>query len=528
MKSEGGERVGIMTRCVPLRQAVTRPLSRGPVFARLSSWQLHYARSSRTPRDPTMRPSFFSDSARHLVVVTLVGSLAGCGGGGEAPITPPPPPPPPVTVASVTVAPDSSDVRVGGSATLGAVTRDASGNTLSGRAVTWTTGSAAIATVSAAGVVTGVAPGTVTITAESEGRQGTARVRVTAASLAVLVDSFRVAFNLPALGAAIVTRDGGTTAIGVAGTRRFGQNLPVTTSDKWHLGSNTKTMTAYLAALTIKAGRLAYGDSVMVRYPQLRTVARTEYLGLTLQQLLTMQSRIVGNPGFNPTGTAAEMRSAVDTWAVQQPPASGVGEFFYSNIAYQVAGEIIGRAWGTGYEQALRDRLWTPMGITTGGFGPTTGAGMNDQPIGHFPGTGNSWTPCEACDNFWATGSGMVHMALPDWARFTRELLRMDAGQSSLLTQAESRALGTPLTPIGGGTSFGMGWVVFTNSPTQRVWTFEGTNIRNRARLLMYPDAGLAFLLVTNAGDPAADGGAPNAAFNALATRLQAFHRDGR
>jgi len=88
--------------------------------------------------------------------------------------------PAPVPVASVVVTPASSQVAVGSSATLTATTRDASGNTLSGRVVTWSTSDAKIATVTTSGVVTAVAAGTVTITATSEGQSGTATVTVPA------------------------------------------------------------------------------------------------------------------------------------------------------------------------------------------------------------------------------------------------------------------------------------------------------------------------------------------------------------
>jgi len=84
----------------------------------------------------------------------------------------------PVPVATVAVSPLSANVLVGATQPFVAVTKDANNNTLTGRIVTWSTSSAAIATVSTAGVVTGVAPGTATITATSEGKSGTATIFV--------------------------------------------------------------------------------------------------------------------------------------------------------------------------------------------------------------------------------------------------------------------------------------------------------------------------------------------------------------
>jgi uncharacterized protein YjdB len=86
-----------------------------------------------------------------------------------------------VPVASVTVSPASATITVGGTQQLSAVTRDAAGNLLSGRVVTWVSGNTSIATVSGSGLVTGQAAGSATITATSEGKSGTAAMTIQAA-----------------------------------------------------------------------------------------------------------------------------------------------------------------------------------------------------------------------------------------------------------------------------------------------------------------------------------------------------------
>ncbi len=84
----------------------------------------------------------------------------------------------PVPVASVVVAPDVDSVVVGQSVQLSATTRDSAGSALTGRSVSWSSSAPAIASVSSTGLVTGLLPGTVTITAHSEGKSGTAQILV--------------------------------------------------------------------------------------------------------------------------------------------------------------------------------------------------------------------------------------------------------------------------------------------------------------------------------------------------------------
>ncbi len=94
--------------------------------------------------------------------------------------------PPPAPVATVTVSPPSASVAGGGTQQLTATTKDAGGNTVTGRAVTWSSGAPAVATVNAStGLVSTVSPGTATITATSEGQTGTSAITVTPAPVPV-------------------------------------------------------------------------------------------------------------------------------------------------------------------------------------------------------------------------------------------------------------------------------------------------------------------------------------------------------
>ena len=119
---------------------------------------------------------------RSLLLLSIPLSVACSGGGGDGnTITPPAPV---VAVASVSVGPASSPIAVGATVQLSAVTKDASGNTLAGRTVSWNSTSSAIATVSASGLVTGVAAGTAYIRATSEAKSDSTQVTVGAPSLA--------------------------------------------------------------------------------------------------------------------------------------------------------------------------------------------------------------------------------------------------------------------------------------------------------------------------------------------------------
>lgn len=90
-------------------------------------------------------------------------------------------------VATVSVSPGSGNIPVGWMLPFTAVARDAGGNVLTGRAVTWSSSAPSVASISAIGVATGVSPGTTVVSATVEGRVGTATV--SAVSVAVRVSS---------------------------------------------------------------------------------------------------------------------------------------------------------------------------------------------------------------------------------------------------------------------------------------------------------------------------------------------------
>jgi trimeric autotransporter adhesin len=136
-----------------------------------------------------------------------------------------------VPVASVSVTLNPTSIQVGATSTGSAVTRDASNNVLTGRTVTWASSNTSVATVSGSGVVTGVSAGTATITATSEGINGTADITVTA----VPVSSVSVTLNPTSIQV-------GATSTGSAVTRDASNNVLTGRTVTW-ASSNTSVAT---------------------------------------------------------------------------------------------------------------------------------------------------------------------------------------------------------------------------------------------------------------------------------------------
>ncbi len=112
--------------------------------------------------------------SRVQILITAL-LLAACGGGGSEPTTPPPPSP--TTVTRVALVSDTATLVAAQTRQLTAQALDQSGASLTGRAITWTSSSASVASVSG-GLVTGVGPGSATVIASVDGKADTATVTV--------------------------------------------------------------------------------------------------------------------------------------------------------------------------------------------------------------------------------------------------------------------------------------------------------------------------------------------------------------
>ena len=85
-------------------------------------------------------------------------------------------------------------------------------------------------------------------------------------SLDPILQPYLERYDLPALAAAVV-KNGEIIASGAVGTRRAGTNNPVTINDRFHIGSDTKAMTALIAAMLVEVARSA-GPQLWRRYSQ--------------------------------------------------------------------------------------------------------------------------------------------------------------------------------------------------------------------------------------------------------------------
>ena len=319
---------------------------------------------------------------------------------------------------------------------------------------------------------------------------------------------------LPAL-AVVVVKDGKICDRAAVGVRKFGDPTRVTTNDLFHIGSCTKSMTATLAALFIQEGKLRWDTTIAKVFPGLQGTMDPQYVGVTLEQLLTHRGGVPGKPpsdawaqAWRQQGAIAQQRSEFIAAVLSQPPEAAPGtKMIYSNQGYTIAGAMLEKLTGKDWETLIAERLFTPLHMTTAGFGVPGAKDRAEQPWGHTH-KEDQVKPVRQ-DNPPVIGpAGTVHCSLDDLARYA--MFHLSAGKAGGLLKAETfRKLHTP--PEGG--NYACGWVV-----TKRGWAGGKTLMHNGSNTMWFlvmwlaPEKNFAVIAATNIAGPGAEKGCDDVA----------------
>jgi len=328
------------------------------------------------------------------------------------------------------------------------------------------------------------------------------------------LNDVRMRAGLPAA-AALVQIDGKIEAQVAIGQRAMGHEPAVTINDLWHLGADTKAMTATLIARLIEQGYFGYDDSMAKLFPGLAARMNPQLHDVTVAQLLSHTS---GLPALSSAAELTEFdaaikgekgmraqRAAVVVYYLSRRPASKVGEFSYSNIGYTILGAIAGERTGRTWEELIRAEVWKPLGIRHAGFGPPGNLSRLDEPMGHEWRDGR-YVPLDPAkpgsDNPAVIGpAGTVHMSLRDWMLFAQDQLDGERGHGKLLKAESYRRLHSAVSK-----NYAYGWGVLRAADGSiSLLTHAGSNGYWVADVRIAPKRNLIVLTTLNAGGDAAE-----------------------
>ena len=305
----------------------------------------------------------------------------------------------------------------------------------------------------------------------------------------------------------------GVSWSGVRGLRRAGRDALAGGGDRWHLGSNTKAMTAAVFARLVEQGRARWAMPLAEAFPSMPMDAGWD--GVTLDQVMAhaaglKDEAVIGMVWLmtarDDPKSLPEQRRAIVEKVLAAPPPGRRGTFEYGNANYVLVGAAIEAITGGSWEDAMQAELFTPLSLTSAGFGAPKGENawghrrMGETAIAMDPRDDGS-------DNPLALGpAATVHMTAADYARFLRVFLTQ--GDGWLKPETVQR-----LTTPAEGQSYAYGWIVLPPQPWAKgpVIAHEGSNTMWHALAIVDPAGGRALFGLSN------DGGRGGAACQALA-----------
>jgi CubicO group peptidase (beta-lactamase class C family) len=293
---------------------------------------------------------------------------------------------------------------------------------------------------------------------------------------------------------------------------------PTTADSLFQIGSITKVWTATVIMQLVDEGRFELDTPVVEVLPDLRLSDADVTRTVTIRHLLTHTSGIDGDV-FTDTGRGDDcLERYVGLLAnVAQNHPLGV-TWSYCNAGYSLLGRIIEQVTGTTWDRALRDRLFTPLGLSHTVTLPEE-ALLFGTAVGHVEDEGEpkskrngkrkrtaklkvatTWTLPRS-----VAPAGLITARAADVLAFAR--MHLSYGRAPDGTQILSEASAAAMTAHQAdlpdkyllGDSWGLGWIRF-GWDGQRLIGHDGNTIGQSAYLRLMPEQGLAVTLLTNGG----------------------------
>lgn len=285
-------------------------------------------------------------------------------------------------------------------------------------------------------------------------------------------DSIRIKYKIPELAYAVISSDK-VIELGVLGVQKINTNSKAQINDKFRIGSNTKTITSYIAANLVKQGKIKYETKFFDLYPELKEKSNSAYYDLTLQDLLTFRAKLMSWTYTNETPTEKEIkgdekqqRYEFVSWVLKQSPDTATKVTYWSNPSYVAAGLMLEKATGKDYKTLVYE-LGKDLNIQFG-FGQPNSFDKK-QPWGHDADL-VAEKPSQNYKLNWLSSAGNVNVSLPDYAKFIQMQLQGLLGKSKSFTAEEFNYMHYGLP------KFSFGWQVYTDEQTNLKYSYHKGN----------------------------------------------------
>ncbi len=238
--------------------------------------------------------------------------------------------------------------------------------------------------------------------------------------------------RLPGAAVGVVHGDDLVWSAGV-GFADVASRRPPETSTLYRIASITKTFTGTAIMQLRDEGRLHLDDPIVAFVPELRDAASPfgPIETVTIRRMLSHESGLAGDPPGTDWSTPPVYQGLI------APNLERVGEIGtrippnaqqkYSNMAYQLLGEVVTRVTGVSYVDHVRSAILEPLGMTNTHFEPVPDEALPRRATGYNARwLSDELTLADLSVTIWAEGG--LWSCVEDLARWISFQLREDGG----------------------------------------------------------------------------------------------------
>ncbi|HET6226330.1 MAG TPA: serine hydrolase [Bacteroidia bacterium] len=324
---------------------------------------------------------------------------------------------------------------------------------------------------------------------------------LTAQSHAAFADSLRERHHVPELAYARISS---TTVyeIKALGTPKLNSARVASLTDKFRIGSNTKTVTTFIAALLVKQGKLSWNTKFFNLFPELKPGSDQAHANLTLVDLVSMRTHLYSYSYYYEkpelkdfSGDETQQRYEFLRWCLKQPALTDTASIHFSNLGYVAAALMMEKVSGKSYKQLVKE-LGDQLHITFYFGQPNTldslqPWGYNKEMMAEAPGDSYKLN--------WLLAAGNIQVSLPDYVKFIQLQLQGLKGQSSLLSKEEFEYMHYGLPKIA------LGWFWQMDKDGNHWSSHYGNPGTFLTQVMICKEKDLATLVFMNAQTPEAE-----------------------
>lgn len=188
---------------------------------------------------------------------------------------------------------------------------------------------------------------------------------ISSAKIDSLVEITLKTFNVPGMAVGVV-KDGTLIHAKGYGVANLRTQKKVDEHTLFGVASNSKAFTAAALGMLVDEGKLKWDDRVIMHIPEFRLYDPYVTSEFTIRDLLTHRSGMglgAGDLMMFPDGSDFTKKDIIQNLQYLKPVSSFRSKYDYDNNLYIVAGEVVARVSGMGWEDFVEKRIMQPLGM---------------------------------------------------------------------------------------------------------------------------------------------------------------------